>query len=510
MHKIALFITLIAITSLFAQPNTDVYLFDLKFTPNGVVISNMMNVSNDPGYDSQPSFRNDNELLFAGNNFGQTDIKLFNIDKNQITNFNASTPGGEYSPQAIPNSMNVAAVRLDTNGLQRLYRYQPDVKRSSALIPEIQVAYYAFYDENISIASVLSGNVLDLTWINLQKKTTDTIVRNVGRSIHRIPKKEAMSYTAVNEEGNHDVFQLDIKDGESYFVCQLPVGIQDHCWIDDTRLLLGSNDKLFMYDLFGKDKWEEVADLSEFNLKNISRITVSANGKKLALVAEPAVVAPGDVVQKHIAPFNARDLDAFVHCFSDNVVVKRFPNELMYTGRTAMKENYKNFYARNEYVDVSVKNRITIGNTVIDEEVVNIMGEIKNQATIYTVENEKIATMTFIANEKSHEDPEIIVDKQLDAYNLRDIEKFIATYQEDIKLYNFPGDLTSEGKEGMQIGYGSFFANTTDLHCEIKNRIVIGNKVIDEELVTINGGTISAVAIYEVENGLISKVTFIR
>ena len=44
----------------------------------------------------------------------------------------------------------------------------------------------------------------------------------------------------------------------------------------------------------------------------------------------------------------------------------------------------------------------------------------------------------------------------------------------------------------------------------MKNRIVIGNKVIDKEYITANGDTFSAVAIYEVANGKIAKVTFIN
>jgi hypothetical protein len=40
--------------------------------------------------------------------------------------------------------------------------------------------------------------------------------------------------------------------------------------------------------------------------------------------------------------------------------------------------------------------------------------------------------------------------------------------------------------------------------------MVIGNKVIDEEYITANGNHFSAIAIYEIENGKIAKVTFIR
>ncbi|MEP5912465.1 MAG: nuclear transport factor 2 family protein, partial [Flavobacteriaceae bacterium] len=100
--------------------------------------------------------------------------------------------------------------------------------------------------------------------------------------------------------------------------------------------------------------------------------------------------------------------------------------------------------------------------------------------------------------------------EQLKAYNNRDIEAFMATYSEDIKLFNFPNQPTSQGKDKMKEDYNSFFENVPNLHCEVKKRIVIGNKVIDEEYITANDGHFSAVAIYEVENGKISRVTFIK
>lgn len=111
---------------------------------------------------------------------------------------------------------------------------------------------------------------------------------------------------------------------------------------------------------------------------------------------------------------------------------------------------------------------------------------------------------------KEISDAEKIVQIQLEAYNNRDIDAFMATYTKDIKLYNYPEKLKTEGQKAMRESYNKFFKNTPDLHAFIKNRIVIGNKVIDEEQVTINGKIYNAVAIYEVENGKIKKVTFIQ
>jgi hypothetical protein len=85
------------------------------------------------------------------------------------------------------------------------------------------------------------------------------------------------------------VFQFDPESRESYFVTQLPVGVQDHIWLDDARLLLGSGNKLYLYDPYRDDKWLEVADFTKNGVKNITRMAISPDRKHLALVAEPTV-----------------------------------------------------------------------------------------------------------------------------------------------------------------------------------------------------------------------------
>ena len=115
----------------------------------------------------------------------------------------------------------------------------------------------------------------------------------------------------------------------------------------------------------------------------------------------------------------------------------------------------------------------------------------------------------ILADSMLKESPEAIVQRQLNAYNARDIHAFMATYSDDVALYNFPEKLRGKGMEAIR-AYETFFANTPNLYCEIKKRIVIGNKVIDHENVRVGKDSIQAVAVYEVENGKINKVTFIR
>lgn len=106
--------------------------------------------------------------------------------------------------------------------------------------------------------------------------------------------------------------------------------------------------------------------------------------------------------------------------------------------------------------------------------------------------------------------PEVVVQEQLDAYNRKDLEGFMNTYSDDIKLYTFPDQLSVGSREQMWQDYKGYFDRTPDLHAKLVKRMVLGNKVIDQEEVTANGRTFQAVAIYEVRNGKIYKVTFLR
>ncbi|GAB3994402.1 nuclear transport factor 2 family protein [Spirosoma daeguense] len=117
-----------------------------------------------------------------------------------------------------------------------------------------------------------------------------------------------------------------------------------------------------------------------------------------------------------------------------------------------------------------------------------------------------------VVAQKADVTPETVVQKQLEAYNARDIDAFLATYADDIELYDFPDKLLGKGKESMRKQYGTMFQKTKALHCEIVKRLTYNDTVIDHEDVTISADKphLQAVAIYKVENGLIRKVYFIH
>ena len=78
MKFILLILSLFVISTTLVQ-NTEVHLFDIKNTYGKLTLVNHKNVSNNEGYDNQPSFYNDNLLTYVSSRNNQTDIATFII-----------------------------------------------------------------------------------------------------------------------------------------------------------------------------------------------------------------------------------------------------------------------------------------------------------------------------------------------------------------------------------------------------------------------------------------------
>ena len=109
-------------------------------------------------------------------------------------------------------------------------------------------------------------------------------------------------------------------------------------------------------------------------------------------------------------------------------------------------------------------------------------------------------------------DPEGVVQAQLAAYNARDLNAFLATYAEDAQLFEHPSRLLASGEAQIRERYAARFAEP-NLHAVVVKRIVMGSIVIDHERITRTfpegTGVQDAIAMYEVQGTLITRVWFI-
>ena len=99
------------------------------------------------------------------------------------------------------------------------------------------------------------------------------------------------------------------------------------------------------------------------------------------------------------------------------------------------------------------------------------------------------------------------VEEQLQAYNARDLERFLACYTDDVRFEDGDSNLLYEGIAQMRENYGASFARFPQADCRIVSRVRIGNYVIDEERITSMGPTEhQAVVIYRVDGDKIGLV----
>lgn len=105
------------------------------------------------------------------------------------------------------------------------------------------------------------------------------------------------------------------------------------------------------------------------------------------------------------------------------------------------------------------------------------------------------------------------VRDQLEAYNARDLDGFMRCWADDCLYYAFPDELLAEGADALRARHAVRFWEP-GLHGELIARRVIGDIVIDQEVVTrlYDGwlGQADVVAIYQVRGGLIAKAWFIQ
>ncbi len=102
------------------------------------------------------------------------------------------------------------------------------------------------------------------------------------------------------------------------------------------------------------------------------------------------------------------------------------------------------------------------------------------------------------------------VKAQFEAYNAHDIEAFMSCFADEFKGYRMPTESpTTTGKSSLRDFYVNHRFNNPKLRAELISRTVLGNKVFDHELIYgLSPEPIESMAVFEVEEGLISKAWF--
>ena len=108
--------------------------------------------------------------------------------------------------------------------------------------------------------------------------------------------------------------------------------------------------------------------------------------------------SPPDIAQQQANAYNARDLDAFLSFYAPDVQAFAFPDRLMGEGIDSMRRNYGRLFEQAPQLHVEITNRMHLGNTVIDQEIVRgtSSGGPVEAIAIYRVTDGRIDQVRFV------------------------------------------------------------------------------------------------------------------
>jgi hypothetical protein len=104
---------------------------------------------------------------------------------------------------------------------------------------------------------------------------------------------------------------------------------------------------------------------------------------------------------------------------------------------------------------------------------------------------------------------EQVVSRRIGAYNMHDIEAFLATYAQGVRIYVYPDRFLGQGRERMRRIFGPQFARGDGV-VRIINQHTLDSRVVSIEDVTIGNMLERNIAIYTIEDGLIAEVRLIE
>jgi dipeptidyl aminopeptidase/acylaminoacyl peptidase len=285
MARPALILALVLGRALAAQspPASDIWLAELA--PGGLGVP--VNVTARPGYDNQPAFLPDGRGFYytAIDADGQADVWHYDLATARRARVTA-TPESEYSPTPLPDGSGFSVVRVERDSTQRLWRFAPDGTAPRLVLEHVRaVGYHAWADAGIVVLFIVGQPHL-LVVADVATGRADTVARDIGRALARLPGRAAVSFVLRVSPEEQWLAEVDGPGRAIRRLVRMPAGAEFHAWTPDCAVLAAAGTMLHAWRP-GDDAWREVADLGPAGLRDVTRLAVSPDSRRLAIVAIP-------------------------------------------------------------------------------------------------------------------------------------------------------------------------------------------------------------------------------
>ncbi|MBI4946396.1 MAG: PD40 domain-containing protein [Bacteroidetes bacterium] len=276
---------------LFCQlPDCDIWLLDIKDSVGRISFHNPVNITSRKGYDNQPAFSPDGKyILFSSqhDSAGQTDIYKYELATKKITQF-THTPTSEYSPTFIPDGKNISVVMVEKDSAQRLWKFSLSPLKAGnmqcggcACIMQTvdSVGYHCWINKDSVAIFVLTKPSFTLQLANINSQKTQVIADSIGRCMRM---KEGTLWFTTKVNHFHNVYEYNLKTKK--ITAKGAIESEDYCFYGNQIWSCSENTIVsgYMNNKIGSNR---IMNLDSYGIMKITRITLSPDGKKIALVS---------------------------------------------------------------------------------------------------------------------------------------------------------------------------------------------------------------------------------
>ena len=321
----------------------------------------------------------------------------------------------------------------------------------------------------------------------------------------KIPNQNAVSAIRLEQDGTQKLYKYSLSTTDSeILIDDIVIGYQ--LWYDEKTLVsavLEDNGlSLYVTDLITKKHRRLDTNIGRSLQKIPNSNEVSYISKKNSNKWEIKSINIASGRQNTITT-TLKDSEDFIWLNRNTLLMGKGPK--LYTISTRNNSDWKEI---NDLKRFGIDN---ISRLAINDNInkLVVVGE-SNGAIVANPEDDKNSTPEIGNQEIEKSGVAAIIERHLRGYVNKDINAFMATFSDDVKIYDYPNKITSDGATAVKETYTNFFRRTKNLNAEVLKRMVLGNKIVDHERVTIDGNAIYAIAIYEVNNGKITRVTYIQ
>lgn len=264
-------------------PGSDIWLASIDVTPGGVRIHAAANATRRPGYDNQPSLLPGGGFLYSAGDTTGTDVWRWSPETDTCAPV-TRTAESEYSPTPLPaGAPGFCAVRVEADSTQRLWRFDDDGGNPRLVMADVDsVGYFEWLDPS-TLAIFVVGEPHTLRLVDVTSQRERVVARDIGRFIRCVPATRDVTFTLRNPDDTYRFFVLAWDAAEPEWLIDAPGAGQDAVWVGG-YLLATNGSEILAVRPGAETAWKRVADVRDWGAPGATRLAVSPDNQRLAVV----------------------------------------------------------------------------------------------------------------------------------------------------------------------------------------------------------------------------------